>query len=90
MNTRHAELRAQQRGIPPMIDQLLDDYGCEEYDGCGAVILYLNKQSIRDMERDLGRRPIARLSEWLNAYKVKGANGMTITIGYRTRRIWRK
>ncbi len=56
MNTIHAAVRAQQRCIPPMVDQLLDLYGQEEYDGHGAVILYLNKVSIRHMERDLGNR----------------------------------
>lgn len=90
MNTRHAKVRAQQRGIPPMIDQLLDLYGHEEYDGHGAVVLYLNKASLRNMERDLGRKPVARLSEWLNAYKVRTTDGCTITVGHRTRRVWRK
>ena len=90
MNTRHAEVRAQQRGIPPMMDQFLDLYGREEHDGHGAVILYLNKASIRNMERDLGRRAVARLSEWFDAYKVKASDGRTITLGHRTRRLWRK
>jgi hypothetical protein len=90
MNTRHAEARAQQRGIPPMVDQLLDLYGQEEHDGHGAIILYLSKSSIKDMERDLGRRPVSKLAEWLNAYKVKSMDGHTITVGHRTRRLWRK
>ncbi len=90
MNTRHAELRSQQRGIPPMIDQWLDLYGQEEHDGHGAVVVYLNKMSIRHMERDMGRRPVARMSEWLGAYKVRASNGETITIGHRTRRVRRK
>ena len=90
MNTRHAEIRAQQRGIPPLVDELLDRYGHEQHDGHGAVILFLDKQSIRSMERDLGRRPVARLAEWLDAYKVRTSDGQTITIGHRSRRIWRK
>lgn len=90
MNTQHAELRAQQRGIPPLMDELLDRYGHEQHDGHGAVILFLDKQSIRSMERDLGRRPVARLAEWLDVYKVRAGDGQTITIGHRTRRIWRK
>lgn len=90
MNTRHADIRAQQRGIPPMVDELLDRYGHEEHDGHGAVLLYMNKDSIRRMERDLGRRPVSRLSEWFDAYKVKGSDGRTITVGHRTRRLWRK
>lgn len=90
MSREHAKVRAQQRGIPPLVDQLLDLYGQEQHDGHGAVILYLNKASIRRMERDLGRRPVARLSEWFNAYKVQGSDGRTVTIGHRTRRLWRK
>lgn len=90
MNTQHAVVRGQQRGIPPLVDQLLDLYGQEEYDGRGAVILYLTKAGIRQMERDLGRRPVARLSEWFDAYKVKTLDGLTLTVGHRTRRVWRK
>lgn len=90
MNTQHAEIRAQQRGIPPLMDELLDRYGHEQHDGHGAVILFLDKQSIRSMERDLGRRPVAHLAEWLDVYKVRTSDGQTITIGHRTRRIWRK
>jgi len=90
MNTKHAQTRAQQRCIPPMVDQLLDLYGQEEHVGHGAVILYLDKKSIRNMERDLGGRPVARFSEWLDAYKVKDGNGRTITFGHRYRHLWRK
>lgn len=90
MNTLHAQSRAQQRGIPPLVDELLERYGHEQHDGHGAVILYLNKQSIRAMQRDLGARPVARLAEWLDAYKVRAGDGTTITIGHRTRRLWRK
>jgi len=79
MNTKHANVRAQQRGIPPMIDQLLDLYGQEQHDGHGAITLYLNKASIRNMESDLGRRPVSRLAEWFDAYKVKSTDGRTIT-----------
>ena len=90
MNTKHAEVRAQQRCIPPMVNQLLDLYGEEEYVGHRTVTLYFNKISIKNMERDLGRRPVSRLAEWFDTYKVKSIDGHTITIGHRTRRIWRK
>jgi hypothetical protein len=33
----HTTVRAQQRGIPPLIDQLLEAYGQEQHDGHGAV-----------------------------------------------------
>ena len=70
MKTIHAQKRAQQRGIPPLIDELLDRYGREQHDGHGGVILFFDKNSIRSMERDMGRKPVSRLAEWLRAYKV--------------------
>lgn len=91
MRTKHAQDRAQQRGIPPFIDQMLDLYGREQYDGHGGVILFLDKVSIRCMERDMGREPVRRFAEWHNAYKVKSStDGHTITIGHRCARIRRK
>lgn len=90
MITKHAASRCQQRGIPPMVDEWLDLYGNEEHDGHGAVIVYFDKKSIREMERNFGRRPVSRMAEWLDAYKVKTLDGCTITLGHRTHRIWRK
>jgi len=91
INSRHAEIRAQQRGIPPFIDQLLDLYGSEQYDGHGGVVLFLDRTSIRHMERDMGREPVRLLSTWRNAYKVKSSiDGRTITTGLRSEKIWRK
>lgn len=89
MNTRHANTRAQQRGIPPMIDWLLDLYGHEEYDHRGAIVLYFSKKSRQKMEREIGKRPLARLSEWLDAYKVLSTDGLTVTLGHRTKRVLR-
>lgn len=90
MSTTHATVRAVQRGIPPMVDLLLDLYGQEQHDGRGCVVVYMNKHSIRKMERDFGRRPVSRLAEWLDAYKVKTTGGSTITIGHRTQRVRRR
>lgn len=53
--TNHAHVRAQQRGIPPLIDQCLDQFGREEHDGHGGVLLYLDKRSLREMEQVMGR-----------------------------------
>lgn len=90
MNTKHAEIRAQQRAIPPLVDQWLDDYGCEEYDGHGGIIIFFNKDSRKKMERDFGHRPVALFSQYLNTYKVNSMDGHTITVGHRTCRIWHK
>lgn len=89
--TQHAELRSRQRGIPPLIAEWLDVYGEEDYDGHGGRRVFFSRKSIRRMEREFGRAPVQKLSEWLDAYKVEdSASGCVITIGHRYRRLRRK
>ena len=83
MNSKHADIRAQQRGIPPLIQNWLLDYGEQNYDGRGAMTRYFTTSSIRKMERDFGREPVRRLSEFLRCYLVEDKNGMVITVGKR-------
>ena len=84
----HAAKRAQQRGIPPLIEQWLDQYGEELYDGHGGIIRYFSSISIRYMEKSFGRAPIRKLSEYLNSYKIESIHdGSTITIGHRYKRL---
>ncbi|MCL1860184.1 MAG: hypothetical protein FWG52_01440 [Proteobacteria bacterium] len=91
MQTRHAQIRAQQRGIPPFIDQLLDQYGHEEYDGRGCVVMYFDKNSIRKMEHDMGKGIVRRFANLLCAYKIRSSvDGCTLTTGHRYKRIRRK
>jgi len=86
MNTRHATIRSQQRGIPPLVRHWLLDYGEEVFDGRGAILRYFTAQSIRRMERDLGREPLRRLSEYLRCYLVEATDdGRIITMGKRFR-----
>lgn len=91
MNTRHAAIRAQQRGIPPLIDQWLDAYGEPVYDGRGAMQFVFTRKSVRRMEREFGREPMRRMHEYMNAYKVVDSrDGQCITIGRRYKHIRRK
>ena len=47
-------------------------------------------ESVRRMERAFGRRPVAKMSEYLNAYRVDDSrDGTTITIGHRSQRMRR-
>lgn len=85
--TRHAQARAQQRGLPPFIEELLDRYGEEKHLGGGAVIRFLNKRGRRRMEQDMGRQPVAKLMQWLNSYEVCTMDGTTITVGHRIHRL---
>lgn len=86
----HATIRSQQRGIPPLIDQWLDLYGEEEYDGHGAIRRFFTGTSIRNLEKDCGRQIISKLSEYFGCYKVvSSSSNVTITLGHRTQRIKR-
>lgn len=91
MNTRHADIRAQQRGVPPLISRWLDEYGHEEYDGHGVIQVLFTKESIRAMERDFGREPVRQMERYFNCYKVVSSHdGATLTMGHRTKHLWRK
>jgi hypothetical protein len=89
--TEHATIRTRQRGIPPLIEEWLDAYGEENYDGHGARVVFFSKKSIRRMEREFGRAPIRKLAEWLDVYKVEDSeSSCIITIGHRYHRLRRK
>jgi hypothetical protein len=85
--TKHAQVRAQQRAIPPLVDRLLDEFGEELHDGRGAIRVFFSRRSIRHMERALGHQPVTLLNRYLNAYKVETTDGATITKGWRTGRM---
>jgi hypothetical protein len=88
--TNHGAVRSQQRAIPPLVLQWLDQFGEEQYDGHGAIIRYFSRASRREMEREFGSNPVKKMSEFLNAYKVESHDGMVITTGHLTKRIKRR
>jgi hypothetical protein len=89
--SRHAKLRAQQRGIPPLIEEWLDEFGELVYDGRGAATRYFSHRSIRRMERAFGREIVRNMARYLDIYKVEGSSDASIiTIGHRTGRVRRK
>jgi hypothetical protein len=91
MDTIHARARKQQRAIPPLIDQWLDEFGAEAYDERHGICRYFDHVSVRRMERQLGHRPVQLMARFLNVYKiVSSTDGATITTGWRTKRIRRK
>jgi hypothetical protein len=89
--SRHAATRAQQRGIPPMVDDWLTLFGEEIYDGNGAIIVFFSRDSVRQLERQFGREPVRRMSEYLDCYKVMSSRDATvISIGHRYKRMNRR
>ncbi len=84
--TQHARIRSQQRGFPPFVDRLLDDFGAEQRSGTGVVRLFFNHESVRKMERAYGRQPVALFRRYLKAYRIENDEGVMITRGWRTKR----
>lgn len=90
MQTKHAQVRAQQRAMPPLVDRLLDEFGDEEHDGQGAIRVYFSHASRRRMERALGSHAAGLFDRYLHAYKVESIDGLVITKGWRTGRLRRR
>ena len=88
--TTHAAIRSQQRGIPPLIMEWLDQFGEEYYDGHGAIIRRFTRASRREIERQCGRDLVSKLSQYFTAYIVENHDGTVITAGHLTKRINRR
>jgi len=90
--TEHATIRQQQRGIPPLVADWLIDYGDEQFDGHGGIVRFFSKQCIRLLEREVGQKPLARMSEFMRCYLVQSSkDGAVITLGkrYKKKHIWK-
>jgi len=83
--TTHASTRCQQRGIPPIMLDLLLQFGCREHDHAGAEIVYFDRRSKRRIESYAGGL-ISKLSEHLDSYAVV-SDGEIVTVGTRYKRI---
>lgn len=86
----HAIARSQQRAIPPLIVHWLEEYGTEIHDGHGAVRRFFDHRSRKRLARTVGASVVSRLNEHLDTYLVQAADGTIITVGHRTKRIWRR
>ena len=83
-HTHHSNIRRQQRGVPPLIEQWLLDYGDEQYDGHGGVVRYFSNDAVNPMKRDIGNTPVKRMHEYLRCYLVQSSrDGAVITVGKR-------
>jgi hypothetical protein len=87
--TKHATIRGQQRVIPPIVIDLLHQFGSMERAGAGTFKLFFDKVGRRRVKSYAG--PLSRpLEEHLDAYVVVDDGGGLITVGHRTQRIRRQ
>lgn len=83
--TKHAQTRCQQRAIPPMMIDLLLQFGSSERSGTGVSQLFFDKTSRRRVKAYAG--PLASLlDDHLDVYAVVSDDLKVITTGHRTKR----
>jgi hypothetical protein len=86
--THHASARSQQRAIPPMMIDLLLQFGKSESAGDGAAKMFFDKQARKRVAVYAG--PLASLlDDHLDLYAVVGPDMQVITVGHRLERIRR-
>lgn len=79
--TKHAAQRVQQRSIPPLFIDLLQQFGERQSAGGGAEKLAFTKRGWRRVQKHFG--PLAKhLDSYRNVYLVS-ADGCVITVGHR-------
>ena len=84
--TKHAAKRAQQRGIPPVAIDLLEQFGCRSHDHRGAVLITLNKRARSRITQICGKA--AAQINLSGLYAVLSINDeAVITVGHQTRRM---
>ena len=91
MNMRlseHAEIRIRQRGIPPLVVDLLMAYGAEAR-AIRCTRYFFDKPARRKVARAMGKQVMRRIENLLDAMIVVGDDGTVLTAGHRTERIRR-
>jgi hypothetical protein len=88
--TIHARTRLQQRAIPPLVIDLLMQFGsasrCE-----GAERLTFDKVAVKRLRQHLGgERGLKTVERWLNVYAVVGDNGLLVTAAHKNERFRRR
>lgn len=84
-HTQHSQIRAQQRGVPPLIIDLLMQFGAREPAGNGAETIYFDKRAKKQLQTYSGGL-MSKLSGELDVYAIV-ANNKVVTVGPRYQRI---
>lgn len=83
--TRHASVRFQQRGVSPLVIDLLLRFGRRQHDHRGAEVVFFDRRAKREVERYTGGA-VGRLSEQMDSYIVL-SDGCVVTAGARHQKI---
>lgn len=78
--TRHPSASPAKVDLQPWIDQILDLYGSSQHLSHGGLLLHCRRRHLRQMRRELGQRPVARLVQWLTKCQLRDA-GSGLVVG---------
>ena len=80
--SRHALVRAQQRGVPKQVQEWLLQYGSRRYDHHGTVTRFFDGAARRRLAAAVGASAVHQSAERLRAYLVQSiGGGHVITVG---------
>ena len=80
--TKHAQMRQQQRAIPPLIIEWLCKYGCRYQGINGTTVCFFDRESRRCLASEVGHVVVRRLSDMMDAYLVMSGDSI-VTLGHR-------
>ena len=86
--TQHANIRSQQRAIPPILIDLLLQFGACEPVGNGATKMFFDKAARKRVKAYAGSLS-GLINEHLDVYAVVGSECQIITTAHLTERIIR-
>jgi hypothetical protein len=87
---KHALTRSQQRSIPMDIIHYIYEHGRWDYTSRGVEIAYLDKKMRGRFLKSLGQKFPARRDKYARVYLIVAYGGEIVTVGYRTKKIWRR
>ena len=83
--TKHAAIRCQQRGIPPLIVDWLFEFGKDVHKN-GAEMIYFDKKSKKAVRKYAGRQVFRKLDKYMDSYLI-AKDGRVLTVGHRTKAV---
>ena len=88
MTTQHARARSQQRGIPPVLIDLLLKFGATQRAPGSVDKVYFDIAARRRVRTYVGN-VFKQIDEFLDVYAVMSPDGQVITVAHLTDRIRR-
>lgn len=87
--TYHASNRAKNRCINDVDLEIIENYGSERYDHKGALIMYISNKVKKQLQSYFKQFCVNSTSRIKNCYFVESIfDGVIITVGHRTKRIY--